>query len=163
MERSKIVSIIVIILVAILAIAGIFCVGNLGKGNSKIEYYVGRINKEFENKLIKDYSELKKFTRDVSLETTRKNHQNYNVLETFNEEYFQNNKLAIISIAEDNASNYIYEVNKITYNKDKTIATIEYTNSVSGYNGTLTSAWVNCVMVELEGTVIGVEFVEITE
>lgn len=164
MERSKIIPIIVTILVAIVVIAVIVFAGNLNnKDDAKLEYYVGTINKGFENKLIKDYSALRKFTREVSLETTRKNHQNYNVLETFNEEYFQNNKLAVISIPEDNSSDYLYEVTKVTYDENKTTATIEYRVSVTGYNGTLTSSWVNCVMVELEGTVTNVEFVEVSE
>lgn len=43
------------------------------------------------------------------------------------------------------------------------MATIKYTNKKEGYEGTLTSSSSKCMIVELEGTVTSVNFIEITE
>lgn len=163
MGNNKIVQIVVIIVIAIIAIVGIVCIDKVTKDDVGIEYYTGVVNKEFENKLINNYNELKRFTRELALETIRKNHQNYNVLEIYNEEFFQTKKLAVIGIYEDNSSDYDYQVDKINYNENKTTATIEYTNKSSGYNGSLVSSWTNILMIELEGTVTSVNFVEVNE
>lgn len=163
MENNRIVPIVVIVAIAIIAIVAILFISKSTKGNVEIEYFAGIVNKEFENKLINNYTELRKFTKELSLETIRKDHQNYNVLETFNEEFFKTKKIAVIGIYEDNTSDYVYQVNKINYNEDKTVAIIEYTNRFSGYNGSLASSWINCLMVELDGTVTNVNFVEVTK
>lgn len=160
MDKKKIITIAVIVVVAIVAIVGIMFMGGSSKENTGIEIYTAKTSKEFDNKLIKDYKEMRKLTRELSIERASKNHQDYNLLETFNEDYFQTNKLAVISIYEDNTATFDYHIDEIKYNEDKTTATIEYTNIASGYDGSLTSSWINCIIVELEGTVTSVNFIE---
>ena len=159
MEKNKIMPIIVIIVIAVIAIVAIVLLNNTSKENNGLNYYVATINKDFDNKLIKNYSDFRKFTRELSITEMKKNYQNYDALEVFNEEYFNTNKVAVLGITEDNASNYVYEINSVDYNEDKTKVTINYTLDVSGYNGSVTSSWINCFIIEVEGTVTSVEFV----
>lgn len=163
MDKKKVITIVAIVLVAILAIVAIANMN--GKNNDKLglECYKGKVSKVFENKLINNYKEMKKFIKETGASTATKAYESYNIPEKFNEEYFQTQKVAAISIYEDNTSYYEYHVDNIKYNEDNTIATIEFTNKKSGYDGNLSSSWVNCILVELEGTVEKVDFVEITE
>ncbi len=163
MESKKVGTIVVIVLIAIIAIAGIIFISGKKDKTPGIEIYIGKASKSFENKLINDYKELRKFTKESSVETVNKNYQAFNVLETFNEDYFKSKKIAVISVYEDNASVYEYHIDEIKYNEDKTVATINYTNKKSGYSGTLTSSWTNCMLIELEETVKNVNFNEIKE
>lgn len=163
MDNKKIISIACIVVVAIVAVFMIINMGGNNKENISIECYKGRTNKEFEDKLLNNYKELRKFTKETGVETASKNYESYNLLETFNEEYFQNKKVAVISIYEDDSSVYEYHIDGIKYNEDKTTATIEFTNKNSGYEGNLSSSWINTLIVELEGTVTTVNFSEITE
>lgn len=163
MDSKKIGVIVVIVVIAIVAIVGIVFVGGNQNKPVGIETYTGKAGRSFEAQLIKTYKEMRKFTREASIETASKNYESVNLLETFNEEYFETKKVAVISIYEDNASVYEYHVDDVKYNEDKTIATINYTNKNSGYSGTLTNSWTNCIIVELEGTVTNVNFNEITE
>ncbi len=163
MDSKKIGAIVVIILIAIVAVVGIMFIGENQNKTVGIETYTGKAGKSFEEKLIKNYKEMRKFTKEASIEVASKNYESINLLETFNEDYFKTKKIAVISIYEDNASVYEYHVDDVKYNEDKTIATIDYTNKNSGYSGTLTNSWTNCIIVELEGTVTAVNFNEITE
>lgn len=160
---KKIGTIIVIIVVAILVIFGIFYFSSSENKITKISYYTGKVSKEFDNKLISTYKEMKKFTKEISVETVQQNYQNYDVQEIFNEEYFETKKVAVICIYEDDSAYYDYSIDKVEYNEDGTIATIEYTNKMSEYFGTLANSWINCFIIELEGTVTSVNFVEISE
>lgn len=159
--KSKISSVIVIVIIAILAIVGIIFLGKIKKGNTKVEYYVGKTSDRFDNQLINDYKEFRKFTRDISLEKLRKDNKNYDVSDLFNEEYFENKKLAVIGIYEDDSSDYYYEIHKVEYNEDRTNVTIEYTEKSSGYNGSFSIFWTNCIIIELDNTVNDVEFVKL--
>lgn len=159
---NKIVKILVILGLIAIAIVGIIFMSK-GKNKSSIEYYTGKASKEFEDRFIKDYKEMKKFSREITLSALKKDYQDFNANELFNEEYFDTKKLAIISIYEDNTAVYEYHIDKIIYNADRTLVTIEYTNKNSGYGGSLSSSWVNCMILELDSTVNDVNFIEITE
>lgn len=160
MDKDKIKTVAIILIIAIVAIVGIVFIGGNKKEIAGIDKYTSKVSKEFENRLIKNYKDMRKFAREISLETVSRNYESQNALELFNEEYFNTKKIAAISIYEDNASDYEYHIDDVTYNEDKTVATISYTNKVSGYNGSVQSSWVNCFIIELEGTVTSVEFLE---
>lgn len=162
MDKKNIVIIAVILVVAILAIVVITNV-NLGEKSTEVEYYKGKTSQEFESQLIKTYKDLKKFSKSTGIESVSKNYESVSLLDTYNEEYFQNKKIAVIGIYEDDASVYEYSIDDLSYNEDKTVATITYTNKRSGYEGTLTTNWTNCFVIELEGTVTSVNFNEVTE
>lgn len=163
MDIKKIMPIIVVVLIAIVVIVGIIFLGNSKKETVGIAVYTGRTSKSFDNKLIKDSKEMRKFVREISMESASKNYESFNLLETFNEDYFKTKKVAVISIYEDDASVYEYQVNDVKYNEDKTIATIDFTNIKSGYSGSMTTSWINAMIIELEGTVTSINFNEITE
>lgn len=93
MDKNKIVTIIVIIAIAIVAILGISYIGKLNANKTTVEIYTGRTGKEFENKFVKDYKEMKKLIKEASLGNLTKNYQTYDVSEIFNEEYFETKKL----------------------------------------------------------------------
>lgn len=163
MDKKKIITIVIILVVAILAIFAIVSMG--GKSNDKLglECYKGKVSKDFDDKLINNYKEMRKFIKETNAETATKGYESYNIAEKFNEEYFQTQKVAAISIYEDNTSYYEYHVDDVKYNEDHTIATIEFTNKKSGYDGNLSASWINFLLVELEGTVEIVNFTEVTE
>lgn len=163
MDKDKITKVAIILVIAIIAIVAIVFISGNKKDVAGIETYIGRTNSKFENELIKDYKGMRKFTREKGNETVSKNYEPQNTLELFNETYFETKKVVAISISEDNGSDYEYHVDKLDYNADKTMVTVEYTNKSSGYNGSLSSSWNNCLLVEVEGTVTSVNFVEITE
>ena len=163
MNIKKVVAIVLIIAIAIIAIIGIMFIGGKSNKTSGIEMYTARTNEEFENALIENYKEMRKFVREIGLETVVKDYESFNATETFNEDYFTNKKVAVIGIYEDNAAVYEYHIDDVKYNDDKTIATLEYTNKNSGYSGTLSSSWINCMIIELESTVTNVNFIEITK
>lgn len=163
MDRNMIIKIVVIVVVAIVAIFGINYIGKLNSNETTVEIYTGRISKEFDEKFVKDYKEMKKFIKEVSLGSLTKGYQTYNATEVFNEEFFKDKKIAAISIYEDNTAFYEYHVDDVIYSEDRTMVTVKYTNKSSGYDGTLTSSSYKCMIVELEGTVTNVNFIEITE
>ncbi len=163
MNKEKLTKIVTILIVTIIAIVAIIFISGNKKEVVGIETYKGKTGSGFENQLIKDYKGMRKFVREKKAETVSKNYEPHNTLELFNETYFETKKVVAISIAEDNGSDYEYHVDKVDYNEDKTTVTVEYTNIRSGYNGSMSSSWNNCLLVEVEGTVTSVEFVEITK
>lgn len=163
MNIKKIGVIVAVIIIAIVLIAGIIFLGGTKNKTVGIETYVGKTSKDFENEFVENYKDMRKLVKSLSVETVTKNYETFDVLEVFNESYFETKKVAVIGIYEDNTSVYEYHIDDIKYNDDKTAATINYTNKNSGYSGSLTNSWTNCIIVELEGTVTSVNFNEITE
>ena len=95
---------------------------------------------------------------DKEMEST-KTYKWHVVLEYFNEAYFAEKKVAIISTYADTSKDYVFSIDEVIYNETKTSATINYTDKVGGYAGTLDTSWENYMIVELEPTVTEVNFV----
>ncbi len=151
---------IIIIVVAIIVVLGVLYFAVL-KGNKSLEYYKVRAQKSSENILIKDYKTLSKILKNNVVNekmTNSETYQKVNVAEYFNEEYFKNKNLALISVYEDTSKAYIYCINDITYNNDETQATINYTYKTDGYAGNLSNAWYEYFFVELDKKVESVIF-----
>ncbi len=151
---------IVTIVVIIIFIIGIIFFVFLNK-DKKIEYFIVKASKSSENILIEDYSTISKICKNNSINEKMENKANFekhNVLDYFNEDYFKEKKLALISVYEDNSKFYIYFIKDVVYNKDKTEATIKYTYKTDGAAGIFKSSWYNYMFVELNKSVEKVVF-----
>lgn len=115
-----------------------------------------------ENGVIEEYRILKKIVTESKLKDDMVNSITFgkeNILEYFDKEYFENKKLAMIVLYEDDSKDYLYTIDDVVYNEARTDVTIEYTYKHDGYAGTLDTAWYNYIFIELDSTVENVEFV----
>lgn len=161
-EKGVAKSSIVIILVAIVAVIGVFAYMALNK-EEPAEYFKLTGKKSYDNKIIEEYRLFKKMAKDCSLDEEMSNaitFKRHSTLEYFNEEYFNNKNVAVLVLYEDSSKNYIYSIDKITYNEAGTEATIEYTYKTDGYAGTLGNTWYNYLLVELDKNVENVRYVK---
>lgn len=161
-EKGMAKSSIVIILLAIVAIVGVFAYMVLNKVEPA-EYFKLVGNKSYDNKIIEEYRIFKKMAKDCGLAEEMSNaitFKRHVALDYFNEEYFNNKNVAVLVLYEDTSKNYIYSIDKVTYNEAGTEATIEYTYKTDGYAGTLGNTWYNYLLVELDKTVENVKFVK---
>lgn len=156
MKQNIIAGIVIIVLVA-----G-FALFNILTQKEPVEYFIVTGIKSYENSLISEYKTLKNMVKDCSLKesiTSSKTYEKHNILEYFNEEYFSNKKLAVVVLYEDNSKDYLYSIDDVIYNEDKTEATIKYTYKVGTFADTFATTWHNYLFVELEPTVENVNFV----
>ena len=156
MKQNLIAGIVIIVLVT-----G-FAVFNILTQKQPVEYYKTTGIKEYGNVLIDNNKTLKKVVKDYSLKTSMTNSKTFEkkeILDYFNEDYFENKKLAIVTLYEDNSKEYIYSIDSLKYNEDKTEATITYTYKVGTFADTFATTWYNYLFVELEKTVTNVNFV----
>ena len=150
---------ITVVIVAILVIILIVYFGFIKGGDSYV-YYLTK-GQDTENTLIEDYKSFQKLIKDKGVNETIINQKDFSksdILEIFNEEYFNSKKVAIVVTYEDTSKSYIYSIDKVKYNSDKTSATIYYTDKAGEYAGTLKNSWYNYMIVELEGSVTSVDF-----
>lgn len=156
MKQNIIAGIVIIVLVA-----G-FAIFNILSQKEPVEYFSVTGQKNYGNALIDEYRILKNMVKDCGLKesmsssTTYKRH---NILEYFNEEYFTNKKVAVVVLYEDNSKDYLYGINDVVYNEDKTEVTITYTYKIGTFADTFANTWYDYMFVELESTVENVNFV----
>ncbi len=148
-------------IVIILLVAG-FAIFNILSQKEPVEYFKVIGIKGYENTIIEEYREFKNLVKSSGLKENMSSsitYEKHNVLEYFNEEYFQNNKVAVLVLYEDNSKEYIYGINDVIYNDTKTEATIEYHYKTGTFADTFANTWHNYMFVELEPTVENVNFV----
>ena len=156
MKHNIIAGIVIIVLVAC------FAIFNILTEKQPVEYYTTTGIKDYGSALVEEHRIFKNMVKDCMLKETMSNSISYereNVIEYFNEEYFANKKLAVLPVYEDNSKEYIYSIDDVSYNEDKTEVTITYTYKVGTYADTFASTWYNYMFVELEPTVQDVNFV----
>ncbi len=150
------------IIIAIVAIVIVVAIIYFSMSNKKEEFTYGTVEAttSASNTLIEDYKSYRRFLTKVGAkDEITINYKKYNILERYNEEFFNNKKLAVIVVAEDTSKEYIRDILDVTYNKEKTEATIKYEYRTAGYAGTLSRGWQTCMVVELDNTVTNVNFV----
>ena len=86
------------------------------------------------------------------------NYKKYSPEERYSEEFFKENKLAIIGVNEDTSCEYFHQINEVTYENGKTSAKISYAAKKGSYAGTLSRTWTAYMIVELPNTVTSVNF-----
>ncbi len=148
--------------IVIIALVACFAIYNIATQKKTVEYYITTGYGTYDNTIIDEYRIFQKMFKNASLKETMSNSITYekeNVLEYFNEEYFQNKKVAVLVVYEDNAKEYIYGINEVVYNDDKTEVTINYHYKVGTFADTYANTWNNFMFVELEPTVQNANFV----
>ena len=156
MKQNIIAGIVIIVLVA-----G-FAIFNILSQKEPVEYFTVTGTKDYGNTLIGEYRIFKNMVKDCGLKETMSSsttYKKYNILEYFNEEYFTNKKVAFVIVYEDNSKDYLYSINDVVYNDNKTEATISYTYKVGTFADTFANTWYDYMFVELEPTVENVNFV----
>ncbi len=146
---------VLIVIAIVLVIVGFIIYKQVSKVD--ITYAIGKGNRSHENVLIENYEQLEKFIEDTKLNSTVEiNFKKNTVTDVYNEEYFKNKKLAVITLYEDTSKNYIYSVDDLKYSGNE--ATITYTDKTEGYAGPLSNSWYNILLVEIKGNVNKVNF-----
>ena len=148
----------IIIVVAVIVVAAIALI--VLNSKPKMHYSVGRSNTMHDNTLISNKDEFDKFVKKVGTqEALKRNYKNVTLSEQYNGEYFQKNKLAVITVYEDDSREYLFDVENVTYSSDKTQATISYVYKEDTYIGTLGNTWYETILVELPASVTSVNYV----
>lgn len=151
-------TIILLIVVILVLIAIIFF--NLFNKEEDFVYGTVEASETASNTLIEDYKSYKRFMSNVKAQDKITIHyKKYSIQDRYNEDFFNNKKLAIIVVSEDTSKDYIRDILDVSYNKERTEATIKYEYRVAGYAGTLSRSWQTCMVVELDNTVTNVNFV----
>ena len=150
------------IIVAVIILVAFIVVLVVGKLTEvKLIVGVGKASGTHENFLISSYEEFETFAEEVKLEDKMEIDLKTKEYKTYyNEEFFQNHKLAAILNREDTSKVFIHSVDDLSYSNGRKTATITYTSKAEGYNGTLKSAWTNVMLVELDKNVEDVNFVK---
>lgn len=158
-KKTTIITIVIIVIIALLVLY--FAVFNKEK---KVEYYLTTASSEAENTLFKDYQSFKKFyDKTKKLNDTLTNQATFkksSLSETYTEEFFENKRLALVAVYDDTSKDYMYSIDKVEYNSDKTEATITYTYKFGTFADVLSQTWYDYMFVELENTVETVNFVK---
>lgn len=150
------------LIILVIIVVGIIAIFLLGK-EEKLEYFRLKGYSRCEGVLIDNYKDFSKMASGARLNKEMESTKTYNwhvVREYFNEEFFANKKVAVISTYADTSKDYIFSIDEVIYNEEKTSATINYTDKVGSYAGTLDTSWENYMIVELEPTVTEIEFVK---
>ena len=148
-------------IVIILLVAG-FAIFNIVTQKEPVEFFKVIGTKSYENSIIDEYRVFKNLVKNSGLKenmSSSTTYEKHNVLEYFNEEYFENKKVAVLVLYEDNSKEYIYGINDVIYNDARTEVTIEYNYKTGTYADTFASTWHNYLFVELDSTVENVNFV----
>lgn len=159
-NESKKTTIIIIAVIVIIAILALYF--TVLKKDKKIEYTLTTASSSAENTLFKDYQSFNKFISKVGgLEDTMTNKVTFkksSLSETYTEEFFKEKRLALVAVYEDTSKDYMYSIDKVEYNSDKTEATITYTYKYGTFADVLSRTWYDYMFVELENTVENVIF-----
>lgn len=150
------------IIIAIVAIVIVVAIIYFSMSSKKEEFTYGTVEamNSASNTFLEDYRSYKRFMGKVAADDEITiNYKKYSMQERYKEDFFNNKKLAVIVVAEDTSKEYIRDILDVTYNKDRTEATIKYEYRTAGYAGTLSRSWETCMIVELDSTVTNVNFV----
>ena len=130
---------------------------------TNISYSTGKATSDYEDVLISNKDELDKYVAKTGLSENLEtnNYKKVTLSEKYNEEFFQDHKLAIITVYEDDSKEYIHAIEGVEYNSGKTEATINYTYKSGSYLGTLGTTWFAVMLVELEPSVENVNCVNV--
>ena len=160
MEEGNSKKIIIVAIAVVALIVILFLV--FGKGSS-LTYTKTKAGKDTEDMLFSNKADIEKFVSSNAVEDSLKtnNHKNDKISTRYTDEYFQKNKLAVITLYEDDSKEYIAEIEDIVYNSGKTKATINYTYKSGVYLGTLGKTWYETLFVELEPSVEDFNFVNV--
>lgn len=156
MKQNIIAGIIIIVLVI-----G-FAIFNIVTKKEPVEFFKVVGMKTYENSIIDEYRVLKNLVKSSELKekmSSSTTYEKYDILEYFNEEYFQNKKVAVLVLYEDNSKEYIYGINDVIYNEARTEVIIDYHYKIGTFADTFANTWQNYLFVELEPTVENVNFV----
>lgn len=148
-------------IVIILAVT-CFAMYNILTQEEPLEYFSVVGMKSEDHMLIEEFRILKNMVKNNQLKddiSSSITFEKEKILERFNEDYFLTKKLGLVVVYEDNAKDFEYHIDKVTYNENKTEATIYYTYKIGTYSETFASTWHNYMFVELESTVEDVKFV----
>lgn len=157
--RKKISAEAIIIVIVLIIIIAVVVHIQLNK-KEPIVYGTVEAGSRIENMFINDYKTYKRFLARANIKDTLvMNYKQYSVKERYTEEFFENNKLAIITVSEDDSKEFIHDISDVIYNEERTEVTIKYVAKTDGYAGQLTRSWNISMIVELEPTVINVNFV----
>lgn len=158
-KNKKLIIALLVVVVLILIIYLVFF-----NKEKKVEYYLTTSSTQVENTFFKDYKSFKKFYDKASnLEDTLTNKADFkksSLAETFTEDFFNDNRLALVAVYEDTSKDYMYSIDKVEYNSDKTEATITYTYKYGTFADVLSRTWYDYMFVKLPSTVETVNFVK---
>jgi len=150
-----------VIIIGVIAIAIIAVLLIIINRKPDIAYTTGRSNKGTDGVLISTKKELDDLTKKIGigekLETNK--YKKVNFSEQYNEDFFNNKKLAVIAVYEDDSKEYIHSIDSIKYNSSKSEVTINYTYKEDIYMGTLGNTWYTIMLVEIDPSVTTVNFV----
>lgn len=158
METDNSKKMIIIGVVAIIIIAIILVIINR---KPELVYTISKANDGTDGILITSKSELDDLVKKIgigeNLETNK--YKKATLSERYNDEFFNEKKLAVIAVYEDDSKEYIHSIDEVIYNSSKTTATINYTYKGDIYLGTLGNTWYTVMLVEVEPTVTTLNFV----
>ncbi len=152
-------TIIIIALIVVVAI-GILYFTVLRKPK-KVEYNVTKSSASADNTLIKDYDSFEKFIEKNKVEDAITNEVTFKkstLTETYTEDFFKENSLAVVVLYEDTSKDYIHSIDTLEYNSGKTEATIGYTYKFETLAGSLSDKWYVYMFVALDKNVEHVAF-----
>lgn len=156
MKKSTIIAIVVIVILAIVILK---C--TVFKKPAKVEYNLTKSLTSYENTFFKDYASFRKFADSKNIEDTMTNKVTFkksSFAETYTEEFFEDKKLAVVVVYEDTSKDYMYSIDKLEYNDNKTEVTIKYTYKYGTFADVLSSTWYDYMFVELPKSVEHVNF-----
>ena len=159
-EGMKKSTLIIIGVIAVIVIAILFLF--VFRKDEPVEYYITTSGTKVENTLIEDYKTFAKMLKNNGINDEIKNKITFKKVsleETFKQDLFNNKKLALVCVYEDTSKDYTYSIDSVTYNEDKTVATVNYTYMIGTFADVLSNTWYNYMFVELENSVEKVEFV----
>ena len=159
MEKLKGKAEIIIIAIVAVIIIGVVVYLNIANKKEPIVYGIAEASGSASNTFIEDSKTLKRFITKSSLnDEITIDYKKYSIKERYNEEFFNDNKLAVVVVYEDTSKDYMYSFDKLEYNDNKTEVTIKYTYKYGTFADVLSSTWYNYMFVELPSTVEHVNF-----
>ena len=149
------------IIIGIIIIAVIVAILLIINKKTELSYTIGRSDEGTEGILISSKKELdtlnKKISINDALETNK--YKKATLSDRYNDYFFNEKKLAVIAVYEDDSKEYIHSIDEVKYSSDKTSATINYTYKPDIYLGPLGNTWYTIMLVEIEPEVTSVDFI----
>lgn len=162
MESKKGLSaeLIIVIIVAVIILGVVVFMGIKSANKEEIVYGTTEATAGPQENLISDYKTYKRYIDKCKVDDTISiNYKKNSMKERYTEEFFNTKKLAVVAVAEDTSKDYFHDITSVTYNEDRTQATIKYVYKIGGYAGSLSRSWFEWMVVELDNTVTSVNFV----
>ena len=150
-----------ILIIGIAIIAVIIVILLLINKKPDLTYTIGTCDKGTDGILISSKKELDDLNKKISikenLETNK--YKKATLSERYNDEFFNEKKLAAVAVYEDDSKEYIHSIDEVRYDSSKTTATIKYTSKEDIYLGTLGNTWYTIMLVELDPKTTTVNFI----